>query len=833
MEPVVICGDFNIHIDDESDPYSTALTDLLQSMALKQHVCIPTQHHGHTLDLIIIRDSDNLITDPSVTDTFLSDHATVLCNLSILKGKPITRDVTFRKLKSIDLEVFTDDLRASELLLDPPTLLTDLVRSYNTTLSSLLDEHAPPCTRAIVSRPSVPWFNEEIRSAKRQRRRAERKWKLSNLDADFQAFKTIKNKTTYIMNNARREFYTEFVENNSHDQRKLFCATKKLLNKKSDTALPSYCDKTSLANDMGNYFIKKISDIRAELDNNCNFTSPVSDDPDDYFDQPSAIFSQFSILDIDAVRKLVTNAPTKTCPLDPLPTVLLKICLEDILPTLTNMLNLSMQTGEFPEVWKEALVTPILKREGLDTIFKNYRPISNLQFVSKLVERAVADQLYSFMADSGLLPELQSAYRPGHSTETALLKVKNDLLLNMDGQRVTLLVLLDLSAAFDTVDHDVLHNRLSTDFGIKGTALKWFESYLSNRRQRVSIEGVTSKLFDLDFGVPQGSCLGPLLFLLYSSKLFKIISRHLPSVHAYADDTQLYLSFKAGDDVNEKSAIAAMEACVLDIHKWMLSDRLKLNMDKTEFLLIGTKRQLEKVNITTLRLGDTTITQSPSAVKNLGAWFDAQLNMHEHIKKTCSSSFFHIYNIRRIRKYLSRKTTESLVHAFVSSKLDFCNSLLYGLPDVHIAKLQRVQNAAARLVVGLPRFCHITPVLCDLHWLPIRYRIHFKILLLTFKCLHGLAPKYLSDLLTVSKPSRYNLRNHMGTLLTPASVKFKVTLGDRAFKSSAPKLWNSLPLSIRNIQSLNKFKAQIKTYVLIDFIILVVVLIYLYLLVYL
>lgn len=141
-----------------------------------------------------------------------------------------------------------------------------------------------------------------------------------------------------------------------------------------------------------------------------------------------------------------------------------------------------------------------------------------------------------------------------------------------------------------------------------------------------------------------------------------------------------------------------------------------------------------------------------------------------------------------------------------------CNSLLYGLPDVHIAKLQRVQNAAARLVVGLPRFCHITPVLCDLHWLPIRYRIHFKILLLTFKCLHGLAPKYLSDLLTVSKPSRYNLRNHMGTLLTPASVKFKVTLGDRAFKSSAPKLWNSLPLSIRNIQSLNKFKAQIKTY---------------------
>ena len=164
-------------------------------------------------------------------------------------------------------------------------------------------------------------------------------------------------------------------------------------------------------------------------------------------------------------------------------------------------------------------------------------------------------------AEQWLSDKWKKALQFGSLHEAAVLVV-DEVQLNMDGQRVTFLILLDLSAAFDTVDHDVLHNRLSTDFGIKGTALKWFESYLSNRRQRVSIEGVTSKLFDLDFGVPQGSCLGPLLFLLYSSKLFKIISRHLPSVHAYADDTQLYLSFKAGDDVNEKSAIAAMEACV-------------------------------------------------------------------------------------------------------------------------------------------------------------------------------------------------------------------------------------------------------------------------------
>ena len=149
------------------------------------------------------------------------------------------------------------------------------------------------------------------------------------------------------------------------------------------------------------------------------------------------------------------------------------------------MLNSSLQSGAFPDFWKEALINPTLKRDGLDLNFKSFGPVSNLQFVSKLVERAAADQMYSYMVDNGFLPVLQSAYRPGHSTETALLKVKNDILMNMDRQCATLLVLLDLSAAFDTVDHSILLNRLSHDFGVSGSALNWFASYLLNRSQRV------------------------------------------------------------------------------------------------------------------------------------------------------------------------------------------------------------------------------------------------------------------------------------------------------------------------------------------------------------
>ena len=419
--------------------------------------------------------------------------------------------------------------------------------------------------------------------------------------------------------------------------------------------------------------------------------------------------------------------------------------------------------------------------------------------------------MQSYMAANQLYPVLQSAYRHHHSTETALLKVKNDILMSMNNQHVTLLVLLDLSAAFDTVDHAILLECLRNDLGVSGTVLSWFSSYLTNRTQTVLIDDAYSDKFDVKFGVPQGSCLGPLLFTVYTSELFRIIENHLPNCHCYADDTQLYLAFKPGSDYDQAAAVSAMESCISDIRRWMLSKKLKLNDDKTEFLIIGTRQQLEKVNIEELCVGSHFIKPS-SVVKNLGSWFDSKLNMLVHINKTCSSSFFYLYNLRRIRKYLTRQDTECLVHAFIGSKIDYCNGLLYGLPTSATSKLQRVQNAAARLVTGSPRFCHITPVLESLHWLPIKYRIHFKIVLLTFKCIYGLAPQYLVKLISIRTNSRYSLRSCDSLSLTPPSGKCLATLGDRAFQSAAPKLWNGLPANIRCINSFSSFKTALKTY---------------------
>ena len=505
------------------------------------------------------------------------------------------------------------------------------------------------------------------------------------------------------------------------------------------------------------------------------------------------------------------NLAKKSCALDPTPTPLLIKCIDVLLPVLTKMVNISLESGHFPSAWKEALVRPILKKNGLDTVFKNYGPVSNLFFISKVTERAAFLQIDNHMKKHDLYPSLQSAFRKNYSTEPALLEVTNDILMEMNSQHAVLLLLLDLSTAFDTVDHSVLLHRLQTSFGISVAPLDWFKSYLSARSQRVSITAALSDSLPLNWGVPQGSCLGPLLHIIYSSKLFNIIERHLPNSYCYADDSQIYFSFKLDDLSSQQNAITAMQNCTDDIRSWMEHDKLLLNKEKTVFLVIGTRQQLSKVNISSITVGNSAVMKS-SVVRNLGSYIDDKLTMNSHMNTVCNASFYYLHNIRRIRIHQSQDSSETLIHAFISNRLDYRNSLLYGLPQLQIDKIQRVQNAAVRLIFEQPKLCHITPVLSQLHWLPIKYRIEFKILLMTFKAIHSMAPDYICTLISHRKSTGYSLRSSTKVMLEVPSGKILPTLGGRAFCYVAPKLWNNLPSEVSSLDSLSNFKCHVKTY---------------------
>ena len=479
-----------------------------------------------------------------------------------------------------------------------------------------------------------------------------------------------------------------------------------------------------------------------------------------------------------------------------------------LLPFIAKVANCSLQNSTLTSDMKRAIVRPSLKKLSLDyQLYKNHRPISNLMFLSKCCEKVAASQFISHLRENKPEEIFQSAYKVGHSTESALLRVHNDVLCALDDERCVMLVLLDLSAAFDTVDHGILLSRLSQCIGVQGSAYTWFESYLYSRSQFVQIRDTSSSDRQLTCGLPQVSVLGPILYLLYTSPLGAILRRHGVGFHIYADDTQLYLSMKTTKVEDVVSARIRVEVCLRELNQWMLLSNVRLN-NKTELLVLHAKHR-PKQPLDSITVGDATVEPTSSA-RNIGAAFEDTMSFEEHVNELCRTAFYHIRNISRIRPCLSIDSTKTLVPALVTSRLDHCNSLLFGLPDYLIQRLQYILNAAAKVITCKRKFDHVTPLLIELHWLPVRQRIVFKILLYTFKALHGATPTYLTELISPYVPRRA-LRSADQLLLEQPTPKLKL-IGLRAFSVYAPYLWNSLPFEIKSGASVSIFKAKLKTY---------------------
>ena len=510
---------------------------------------------------------------------------------------------------------------------------------------------------------------------------------------------------------------------------------------------------------------------------------------------------------------IISGLKSKSCELDPIPTTILKVLQPKILPLITKIVNKSLGEGVFCREWKTAVVRPLLKKAGLDLTFANYRPVSNLTFISKVIERCMLLQVSKHCEKYHLQPDYQSAYREHYSCETTILKISNDILWGMESQSITSLVALDLSAAFDTVDHDILLSILSSKYGIKGVALKWFDQYLRPRSFRVAVNGVCSKDRDLTVSVPQGSCAGANIFNLYCSPLQDVVPRDL-QLSGFADDHSVRKTFKAGDTHEETTTISKLESCLLSIKQWMDQVRLKMNPSKTEFIHFGNAPQLHKCFTNSIDVAGDLILRS-NIIRYLGVWLDASLNFKLHVTKKCKAAMLNFIRIRGIRHLLTEEATSSLVLSLCVSHLDYCNAVLYGLPDVTISRMQKVQNMCARLVLRRSKWDSAKACLAKLHWLPIRQRIIFKICVLTFKLLHGQGPVYLQDFLHYRHNTR-SLRSTMDqSLLLIPRTKLK-TFAARSFSVAAPTLWNDLPKCIRESNTLLSFKRDLKTHLYKD-----------------
>ena len=564
-----------------------------------------------------------------------------------------------------------------------------------------------------------------------------------------------------------------------------------ILHNKKTSKLPDHKSSQQLAEDFSLFFMCKIQKIRDSF--------PVIPSAEKNQAYATCHWDAFTLATESDISQIISKTPSPTCLLDPMPTSMIKQLLDPLLPTITSIVNASLSYGVVPDSFKSAVVTPLLKKPGLDpNVLKNYRPVSNLSYLSKVLERVVAKQLTDHMSQNNLHESRQAAYKRFHSTETTLLKVHNDIMWTMERKGITILVLLDLSAAFDVIDHNVLFTRMELLLGIRGMPLQWFKSYLAARTQRVHIDGSFSSPQDLSFGVPQGSCLGPQLFLVYMLPLGNIIRKHDMELQMYADDTQIYVSICPVTPCGVVQAVSKIEVCITEVHKWMMANFLKLNAEKTEVLLIGFHAQLAKIDLSSMNIAGVNVTIKSDPIRNLGVMFDTGMTMSAQVASVLKSANYHLVNIGRARRLLTEDTTKTAIHSLVTSRFDYCNSLLVGISQKLQKKLQNVQRTSARLIFKKRKFDSITAELInELHWLPIKQRIDYKILALVYKALHGQAPSDVTDMLQIT--TRRQLRSSCsdGTTLVEPRTRC-VTFGDRAFSAYAPRLWNRLPGHIKD-----------------------------------
>ena len=622
---LLIAGDFNINWIDsgKSNCELVKFRRLLNSYRLEQFIDVPTHDSDHLIDYIT--SSADFVTNVTVSDR-MSDHYALHCMLSCSRPHKDNKLVYYRQLHKINKDTLHADLEAISLDLNDTDVNT-VVEKYNKELLCILNKHAPEKCKKFAVRDMREWMTEEVHSIKRAKRKSERVWRKSKLTVHRLIFKEHCLKLKVAITKAKTHHYQQSILDCNGDQSKLFKCVNSLLGRSKQCALPPHDSPASLSTHFNDYFIDKIKTIREEFpilqSTLPNYVCPESSTT---CEPTNCQFLDFTPVTLPEIKTIISQMNITTCPLDPFPTSVL-IDSNVWLDWLVHIVNMSLSTGIFPEPLKTAIVKPLLKKPTLDcTSFRNFRPVSNIAFMSKVIEKVIAFQLHSHMTRHNMFEELQSAYKTHHSTETTLVKVFNDIMLNVDSGLGSFLILLDLSSAFDTIDYDLLCTVFERHLGISGTALKLLKSFLTGRSQAVIIDGVKSELKKLTCGVPQGSVLGPFEFCNYLIPLGNILKYHNVQYHMYADDTQVYISFKLK---TPHEAVDTINECISDLRTWMINHKLKINDSKTEFLII--RSQFSKVTLPklTVTVGDTEISSSDKA-RNLGVIFDSFMNLEPH-----------------------------------------------------------------------------------------------------------------------------------------------------------------------------------------------------------
>ena len=778
---IILTGDFNIDVNNET-PAALSFLTAIDRHSLKiipsENTCNTKNFRPSKVDLILVSNSEAVDHLYQSSVAGISDHDMLAIDYRIKNDNCSTRQFSYRNVDRIDLSSLLHDAQLLPWNEVYAQLSVDgKMETMHGFLLGLLDAHAPVKTYS-VSDADAPWINAEIRRSLRLRDAKHSEWIRQRNDSIWNDYCRLRNQSNRLLAAAKTSYNMSQL-NPDIGQKKLWQNVRKLGLMDSNHSVGSGNLSSS---DLNNHFT--------------NIQTPVptsdSENSDDWQRDYSFSFDPISIHDIDkSVNRITSNAVGN----DGVPIKFIKLLLPILCPVLSHIFNHIIMTSTFPSCWKVGHVIPIAKVSVPNTV-NDFRPISLLPSISKVFEHILHNQISTYLDSHCLLDPFQSGFRKHCGTTTALVKIVDDLKMSMTTKQFSVLVLLDFSKAFDTINHTLLLSKLAKKFGFESCAVKLVNSYLTGRSQYVEFENLRSETVPLNCGVPQGSILGPLFFSLFINDLPRVLTN--VNYHMYADDFQIFSSSAVQDQL---ALVDLLNQNIASIVAWSKENGLQLNAKKTQSLKVCKKSVLCQLDDLPNIIVDTTVTKYSDVVKNLGLFMDQHLDFQAHVNHVCKTVYGGLHSLNRLRTSTPLHVREKLFNALLRPHFMYCDIIYSGTTSVILSRLQQAFNSCLRYVLDLKKYDHISQHSSRL--LGCSLETYFKLRAATFlfKIINFPVPSYL---LPYRSGAISNRTSNLALPTYPNGSNYT-----SSFRVRACNIWNDIqPHNIKRLTSISTFKQQ-------------------------
>ncbi|XP_074041353.1 uncharacterized protein [Leptinotarsa decemlineata] len=793
FENVICAGDMNIDFSDSASRSCIQLSEIIESFGLKQIVDQPTRFSTTSCKIIDVIICSELLTisDCTTVDcSSFSDHFLVSCRSDIANMKENSFIYTFRDFRKFNPESFHSDLNNTNFQpIYNSDNIDEKVAILNKLVLELFDKHSPVKT-VKISRKKAPWITDNLKLMFKLRDDALSRFKKTKSPHHWVYYKELRNLTNRTVNLEKKAYLNYCLSKSKQLWKEL--AKLNVYKKKGQKTIPEHLSDVEKIN---SFFGDIVNSISTPDDDTINlFLSSKLNDQEFKFHETND----------NEIYTILLSIKSNAVGPDNISIQMLLYCCPIILPHICHLFNYCIQKNIYPTIWKHSHIIPLAKIGNAESL-TDLRPISILCAISKAFEKFVNLQIRSYLNDFSILPTCQSGFRPNHSCSTALLKVVDDLHCSIDNNKLCLLVLLDYSKAFDRINHSLLLAILKY-LGFASSVVTLLGNYLTNRSQCVILNNKKSNTLKINNGFPQGSILGPLLFVLYTSQ-FSHCLRHT-SMRCYADDTQLYLQF------DENSLNIALEQMSHDLHSLITESSkycLSVNPTKSCVMLFGRpnakNRCTELINISI----DGVQLPKSDVTKNLGLYLDNSLRFTTHVSQILRKGYMNLKLVYSNKNLLNKTNKILLCDALVLSHANYADTVYGpGLLKSDRQRLQKLQNSCIRLVTGVRRREHVSQYLKQLGWLNMDARRTLHSASLFHKVISTGKPAYLFTKLSF-RTDVHNLNLRFKHLLT--APKHKTSFFRGSFSYNIAHLYNRLPIEFKSLSPLS-FKKNLKRFML-------------------